>query len=268
MHLILYILLLTVFTVFYIEPIIATTNITNINDATGRYIVVLKPNIDTISITNHIQHVQSFRTNSSIIQKTSIKYGNAFNSTNSTNSTNDSSPYSSIGNLRWYAGEFYSEAFESSLPTDANVHYWVKDVPLSLQELVQKDPPSWGLDRIDQRIGQNGQYRFPTSQGAGVDVYILDTGVKGDHEELEGRVRYGPSFVYDGETNNADADEHGHGTFVAGVCCGTSYGVAKQANIVSVKTLDNDGNGMLSDLLKGLSWVVGQHRNDSKTVVK
>ncbi|KAI7883255.1 subtilisin-like protein [Lichtheimia hyalospora FSU 10163] len=275
MHIIRYLYLLTVFTAICIQSITAAaTSIpsNNNDDTTGRYIVVLKPNIDTIAITNHIQHVQSFRTNSSIIQKTSIKYGHAFNNTNNTfsNSTNDqesSSSYSSIGSLRWYAGEFYSAAFESSLPTDASVHYWVKDVPLSLQELVQKDPPSWGLDRIDQRIGQNGQYRFPTNQGAGVDVYILDTGVKGDHEELEGRVRYGPSFVYDGETNDANADEHGHGTFVAGVCCSTSYGVAKQANIVSVKTLDNDGNGMLSDLLKGLSWVVSQHRNDTKTVV-
>lgn len=45
-----------------------------------------------------------------------------------------------------------------------------------------------------------------------------------------------------------DNDDNGHGTFVAGVCCGTDHGVAKKANIVSVKTLDSDGNGKLSDL--------------------
>lgn len=85
-------------------------------------------------------------------------------------------------------------------------------------------------------------------------MYVLDTGVMEDHEDLDGRVTVGKTIVGD---DSSDTD--GHGTFVAGVCCGSTYGVAKAASVVSVKTLDNDGNGRLSDLLKGLDWVVQQH---------
>ncbi|KAI9311728.1 peptidase S8/S53 domain-containing protein, partial [Dichotomocladium elegans] len=229
---------------------------------TNRYIVVLKPTADILSIVNHIQQVQPFRANHTLAKSTA-----------SNNSSSSSSPsaepdkkYSSIGNLRWYSGEFYSSSFESAIPSDGIVHYWMKDVPVSLQELVQTNPPSWGLDRIDQREGMNGQYRFPTSQGSGTTVYILDTGVMGDHNELQGRVTYGPSFI-DSETDDSDTDANGHGTFVAGVCCGTTHGVAKQANIVSLKTLDDDGNGMLSDLLEGLAWVVQHHKPGDKAIV-
>lgn len=81
-----------------------------------------------------------------------------------------------------------------------------------------------------------------------------------DHEDLDGRVTVGKTIVGDDSSDN-----DGHGTFVAGVCCGSTYGVAKAASVVSVKTLDNDGNGRLSDLLKGLDWVVQQHNFTSTT---
>ncbi|KAI8334355.1 peptidase S8/S53 domain-containing protein, partial [Chlamydoabsidia padenii] len=170
------------------------------------------------------------------------------------------SKVSSIGNFHWYTGAFPTESFEtlyasyqhSSSPTpdgDDILQYWVKDVDFTVQEMVQKNPPSWGLDRIDQRQGLDGLYEFSSKQGQGVTVYILDTGVMEDHEDLAGRVTIGETIVGDDPS-----DTDGHGTFVAGVCCGSNYGVAKAASIVSVKTLDNDGNGRLSDLLKGLDW--------------
>ncbi|KAI8145630.1 peptidase S8/S53 domain-containing protein [Fennellomyces sp. T-0311] len=214
------------------------------------YIVVLKPDLPQLNITNHIKRIQQFRSPLS-------------NSTNATLSSSLASATinpSTIGSFQWYSGHIPDE----SLLTDDAVNYWVKDVPLSLQELVQSDPPSWGLDRIDQRRGTNNQYRFPTSQGRDVNIYILDTGVS-DHPDLKDRLSWGPSFVDDDNTE----DYNGHGTFVAGVCSGTEYGVAKKSNIISVKTLDSKGNGMLSDLLKGMSYVVEQHtaKNNSKSIV-
>lgn len=98
-------------------------------------------------------------------------------------------------------------------------------------------------------------------------MYLLDTGVKHDHEDIKGRVSYGINVVDD-----SNDDGNGHGTFVAGICCGTDYGVAKKANIVSVKTLDSNGNGKLSDLLRGLEWITQQHmngtKNNGKSIVK
>ncbi|KAG2218601.1 hypothetical protein INT45_013909, partial [Circinella minor] len=221
----------------------------NINN--NNYIIVLKPNLSKINITNHIQRIQKFHTSSSP-------------STNLTSFASISPIHTStIGNFQFYSSQLNDE---SLLNNDEAIHYYVKDIPMSLQELVQSNPPSWGLDRIDQRNGKlNQQYRFPTSQGRDVNIYILDTGVT-RHDDLKDRITYGPSFINEEDTIG---DPNGHGTFVAGVCCGTEYGVAKKANIISIKTLDSEGNGMLSDLLKGLSYVVEQHisQNNSKSIV-
>ncbi|EPB86551.1 hypothetical protein HMPREF1544_06625 [Mucor circinelloides 1006PhL] len=143
--------------------------------------------------------------------------------------------------------------------TDENdaVHYYVKDATFSLQEFIQTNPPSWGLDRIDQRQGTDGRYSFATGQGKGVTIYLMDSGIRQDHTDIAGRVKIGKTVV--GDVNDP-SDANGHGTFVAGVCCGTKYGVAKKAEIVSVKTLDSEGNGHLSDVLVGLEWIVQQHK--------
>ncbi|OAD77940.1 hypothetical protein PHYBLDRAFT_108531, partial [Phycomyces blakesleeanus NRRL 1555(-)] len=102
--------------------------------------------------------------------------------------------------------------------------------------------------------------------GEGATVYILDTGILANHNDFKGRVTIGATIVGDVDD---PTDTNGHGTFVAGVCCGTTYGVAKKASIVSVKTLDDEGNGRLSDLLKGIEWVLQQHllSNSTKSIV-
>jgi cerevisin len=95
----------------------------------------------------------------------------------------------------------------------------------------------------------------------------MDSGIREDHVDIAGRVKIGKTVVGD---PNDPSDLNGHGTFVAGVCCGTRYGVAKKAEIVSVKTLDQDGNGHLSDVLIGLQFVVEQHKAqpNAKSIVK
>jgi cerevisin len=95
----------------------------------------------------------------------------------------------------------------------------------------------------------------------------MDSGIREDHQDIAGRVTVGKTVVGDA---NDPSDNNGHGTFVAGVCCGTTYGVAKKAQIVSVKTLDDEGNGKLSDLLIGLQWIVEEHlkKTNAKSVVK
>lgn len=95
----------------------------------------------------------------------------------------------------------------------------------------------------------------------------MDSGINENHTDIAGRVTIGKTVV--GDLNDS-SDVNGHGTFVAGVCCGTKYGVAKDAEIVSVKTLDSEGNGRLSDVLVGLEWIVEQHKKDpnAKSIVK
>ncbi|MET7393062.1 S8 family serine peptidase [Dactylosporangium sp. NPDC005572] len=117
----------------------------------------------------------------------------------------------------------------------------------------QNNPPNWGDDRIDQAsLPLNQRYTYPADPGKGVTVYVLDTGLNASHVDFSGRVRPGTDIV-DGDSNPADC--HGHGTHVAGTAVGTTYGVAKQASVVSVRVLDCQGTGTNDDLIAGINWV-------------
>ncbi|GLW93999.1 putative Ig domain-containing protein [Actinokineospora globicatena] len=114
----------------------------------------------------------------------------------------------------------------------------------------QPNPPSWGLDRIDQRnlpLDQNYNY---DSTGAGVTAYIIDTGIRTSHRTFGTRATWGTNTV---DTNNTDC--HGHGTHVAGTVGGTEYGVAKDVKLVAVKVLNCAGSGSNTGVVSGVDWV-------------
>lgn len=117
---------------------------------------------------------------------------------------------------------------------------------------VQSDPPSWGLDRIDQRtLPLDSAYHYRQT-GIGAVVYVIDTGIRGDHPEFGGRVRDGYDFI----DNDPVADDcHGHGTHVAGTVGGATTGVAKGVQIVAVKVLGCSGSGAWSGVIAGIDFV-------------
>ena len=86
-----------------------------------------------------------------------------------------------------------------------------------------------------------GSYYYPDSAGEGVNVYVVDTGVKAEHPDFEGRVTWGIETIRKGVHgfyNGSHADDGGHGTHVAGTIAGKISGVAKKVNIISVKVFD------------------------------
>ncbi|WP_314178604.1 S8 family peptidase [Streptomyces winkii] len=124
----------------------------------------------------------------------------------------------------------------------------------------QSNPPSWGLDRIDQKETKaDKKYTFPDSAGEGVTAFVIDTGVRMTHKDFGKRATSGFDAVDGGEAD----DGQGHGTHVAGTIAGTDHGVAKKAKIVAVRVLDDQGSGTTEQVVKGIDWVTKNAKGPS-----
>ena len=131
------------------------------------------------------------------------------------------------------------------------VAYVEQDLTVQLAA-TQTNPPSWGLDRIDQRnLPLNNSYTFPTT-ASNVHIYILDTGIRTTHNDFGGRAIHGRDAV---DNDNDATDCHGHGTHVAGTAGGTAFGVAKGATLVAVRVLNCAGSGSTTSIVNGINWV-------------
>jgi subtilisin family serine protease len=110
-----------------------------------------------------------------------------------------------------------------------------------------------GLDRVDQRrLPRDGTYDDHGLDGAGVNVYIVDTGIRRSHVEFTGRIGSGVDFVTPGGTGE---DCNGHGTHVASTAAGTLFGLAKRATLHAVRVLDCSGSGSYAGVIAGIDHV-------------
>jgi subtilisin family serine protease len=151
--------------------------------------------------------------------------------------------------LKGFAGELSPAAVEK-MRNDPRVAIVEPDLPMYALGTQANAP--WGLDRIDQRaLPLDGAFSWG-EDGTGVTAYIIDTGIRIQHADFGGRASHG----YDAVDNDLDAtDCNGHGTHVAGTVGGTTYGVAKNVQLVGVRTLNCNGSGSTSGVIAGVDWV-------------
>ena len=110
----------------------------------------------------------------------------------------------------------------------------------------------WGIRRVLAPAARTSRRIRPVN----VDVWVFDTGVARKHPDLN--VVRAISVVPEEPTPE---DLHGHGTAVCGVIAARDngvdvVGVAPGARIHSVKVLDRNGNGYLSDVITGLEFMI------------
>jgi subtilisin family serine protease len=159
-----------------------------------------------------------------------------------------------------YLPETAATAFVEAMKKNPQVLSVENDIVMKIDATTQSNP-DWGLDRIDQKaLPLNSAYSY-LQTGSGTTAYIVDTGILSSHQQFSGRVLSGYTAISDG---NGTTDCNGHGTHVAGTVGGSTYGVAKNVNLVPIRILGCDGSGASSNVIAGLDWIL---KNGKKPAV-
>jgi len=123
---------------------------------------------------------------------------------------------------------------------------------------------TWGITRIAYTAlpATGSPYLYNSLAGAGVDVYVIDTGILTTHVDFGGRA----SSVYNAITTEQPTDLNGHGTHCSGTIGGTTYGVAKLVNLYAVKVLSASGSGTTAGVVAGVGYVTNNKSAARKSV--
>jgi len=154
------------------------------------------------------------------------------------------------------------------LPPNASeqavVNFLAHHPHLKFAELDQKvtanltpNDPYFGSEWHAAKIG--APTAWDSSNGAGVTIAILDSGVDGTHPDLSAQMVPGWNF-YDNNSNTSDV--YGHGTQTAGTAAATNNNgmgvaaIAGGAKIMPIRIADASGTGYWSMIAQGISYAV------------
>lgn len=138
-----------------------------------------------------------------------------------------------------------------------------KNNEVKLLPFVREDLLS--IQDVEQQLGwEITAFNLPEAwkytQGDGVIVAVLDTGVDLEHDDLKPNLLPGKNFV---TPNKSPQDDNGHGSHVTGIICACNndlgvVGVAPKTKVIPVKVLDKRGSGNLQNVADGIRWAADQ----------
>lgn len=127
------------------------------------------------------------------------------------------------------------------------------------------DSGTWGLDRIDQTSSTPDSAYHYTQTGAGVSIYVIDTGIRASHKDFGGRVVSVGDFCSadargnPASTNSDDIDPGpGHGTLNASIAAGATSGVAKGAAVYALRAFcrtSSGWHGTSESIRNAVEWI-------------
>jgi len=96
------------------------------------------------------------------------------------------------------------------------------------------------------------------TQGEGIKVGVLDTGIALEHPDLQPAILKAQDFT---RSPSAAYDAQGHGTHVSGIIAARRnahgiVGVAPEAKIIVAKVLNDEGAGTSQDIVAGIHWAI------------
>src|SRR6476620_8531996 len=142
-----------------------------------------------------------------------------------------------------------------------------------VDRIVYDRPTAGEMNRVAVTVGARAVQQTYGYRGAGIGIAVIDSGVAGWHDDLSylgssslvktkngQRVAAFVDFV-NGRTS--PYDDNGHGTHVAGIIAGNGVdslgvraGIAPDAHRASLKVLDQNGRGVISNVIAALDWTV------------
>lgn len=169
--------------------------------------------------------------------------------------------------LKGFSAHLPSQAVEA-LSRNPNVAYVEANREGGI--VTTQNNATWGLDRVDQRdLPLSTTYTY-NNNGAGTKAYVLDTGVRASHNEFGPRVSFianGSNGNFVGDGHGSAEDCHGHGTHVAGIIGGSTWGVAKGVEIVAGRVVNCNGSGTVDMPIAAVDWITANAAIDPTPTV-
>jgi serine protease AprX len=142
-----------------------------------------------------------------------------------------------------------------------------------VDRIVYDRPTAGEMNRVAVTVGARAVQQTYGYRGAGIGIAVIDSGITTWHDDLTYQGSSSLVRTKNGQRNAAFVDfvngrtspydDNGHGTHVAGIIAGNGYdslgvraGIAPDVHLASLKVLDQNGRGVISNVIAAFEWAV------------